>query len=367
MAAALFGALGLPGVAHARDAAAPAPISAAAAPDSAAAAPDSAAAAPISAAPAATSPPVDASAPVTPGIDVPKQGDPRDVTLTRPRGKPWLIAGEAQYRSLLVTDEDPANDRYLLYRAQGTYYPLPWLSVFARLGLNQRFVSVQGESGLRMDDLALGAAAEQTVSLARLGWQRTLGLSHSLRVYLPTSFESHEQNLYFATEWSTRARLHLIDELFAGIRGTLHYRFNEYAEQAGPQGGTLPRLVVELRPFVEYSPFVSDKWGTITVGADLHGDETIDYPSRDPANIPESELPPGTLTGSSLSGSGSSDSFVTPHYGYDLYASYTPPIPHFSFILSLEQAGNVVRYGEPRLFFIHRDQTELALHAVATY
>jgi hypothetical protein len=302
-------------------------------------------------------------------IDTADAPGAREELLQRPLSKPWRLAADVQYRSLLITDEDPANDRYFLYRAQASYYPLRWLSVFTRLGLYQRFVSVEGESGLRMEDAILGATAEQSVSLAPLGWQRRLGLSHWLRVYLPTSFASHEQNLYLAMEWSTRARLRLVGELFAGVRGTLHYRFHEYAEQAGPEGGTLPRFVVELRPFIEYSPLVSDQWGTLTVGANLIGDETLHYPSRDPASISSSQLPPGTLAGSndSIAGSGSSDSLVEPHYGYDVYAVYKPPIPYLSFIASLEQSGNVVRYGEPRLYFIHRDQTEFSLRLVATY
>ena len=302
-----------------------------------------------------------------PGPDVVQDRDVRDVLLKRPDEKSWRVAGDAQYRQLLITDEDPANDRYMLYRAQVSYYPLRWLSLFARLGVFQRFVAVQGESGLRMEDTVLGATAEQWLPLESLGWQRTLQLSHSLRAYLPTSFASHEQNLYLAAEWSTRARLRLVDELFAGVRGTLHYRFNEYAEQAGPEGGTLPRFVFELRPFVEYSPIVSETWGTLTLGADVAWDETVDYPSRDPDSLSASELPPGTLTASTVSGSGSSDSFVTPHYGYDLYVIYAPPVPYLSFSVSLEQAGNVVRYGEPRLYFVHRDQTELAFHLAVTY
>jgi len=319
---------------------------------------------PAGAAAAAAPPAVEAQAP---GPDVVQDRDVRDVLLKRPEHKSWRIAGDAQYRQLLVTDEDPANDRYMVYRAQVSYYPRPWLSLFARLGVFQRFVAVQGESGVRMEDTVLGATAEQWLSLEPLGWQRTLQLSHSLRAYLPTSFASHEQNLYLAAAWSTRARLRLVDELFAGMRGTLHYRFNEYAEQAGPEGGTLPRFVVELRPFVEYSPVLPEKWGTLTFGADLAWDETIDYPSRDPRDLSASELPPGTLTASRVSGSGSSDSFVTPHYGYDLYVVYTPPVPYLSFSVSLEQAGNVVRYGEPRLYFIHRDQTELAFQLAVTY
>lgn len=299
--------------------------------------------------------------PVATGADLTTGIDPRDALRRPPRDKSWRVAGEGHYRSLLVTDEDPANDRYLLYRLQGSYFPLPWLSVFARLGLFQRFAASEDESGLRLEDTVLGATAEQPVSLAPWGWERTLLLSHTLRVFLPTSFASSQQDLYFAGEWSTRAQLRLSDALVAGARGTVHYRFHEYAEQAGPGGVTLPRLVVSARPFVEYTVLRSERWGTLTFGGDVYGDETLHYPSRDPDTISAAALPPGTLSAESIRGAGSSDSYVTPHYGYDLYGVYLLPNRHLFVVLSLEQNGNVVRYGEPRLYFIHRDQTELAL------
>lgn len=294
--------------------------------------------------------------------------DPRDALRLRPAGKDWRLVGEAHYRSLLVTDEDPANDRYLLYRLQGTYFPLPWLGVFARVGLFQRFVAVDGESGLRLEDTELGATAEQRVALAPWGGDRTLLLSHALRVFLPTSFTSAQQDLYFAGEWSTRAQLRVWDQLVAGARGIVHYRFHEYAEQAGPGGATLPRLVLSARPFVEYTVLDGlQGLGTLTFGASLYGDQTFDYPARDPADLGAEELPPGTLTASDVRGAGSSDSFLDPHYGYALYGVYTLPNRHLSVVLSLEQNGSVVRYGEPRLYFIHRDQTELVLALVGNY
>jgi len=286
--------------------------------------------------------------------------------LLEPRvGKRWQLSAEAQYRSLLITDEDPANDRYMLYRLQGAYQLQSWLSVYAQVGLFQRFVSVEGESGLRLEDTVLGAFAEQSISLAP--WERTLGLVHRLRILLPTSFQSQEQNLLLAAEWSTRARLRLVDQLFVGLRGTLHYRFHEYAEQAGSEGGTLPRFVAEALAFVEYWPLVSKTWGALALGAQVTGGATVDYPSLDPGSIDEAELPPGTLTADDLGGAGDSDSYVSPHYGYALYASYVPPIPHLSFTVSLEQAGSAVRYGEPRLYFIHRDQTEVGLRLSASF
>lgn len=295
------------------------------------------------------------------GADLTRGIDPRDALRRPPQNKNWRVAAEGHYRSLLVTDDDPANDRYMLYRLQGSYFPRSWLSVFARFGMFQRFVASEGESGLRLEDTVLGATAEQPVSLAPWGWERTLLLSHTLRVFLPTSFQSSQQDLYLAGDWSTRAQLRLADALVAGVRGTVHYRFHEYAEQAGPGGVALPRLIVSARPFIEYSVLRSEQWGTLTFGGDVYGDETLHYPSRDPDTIGAAALPPGTLTADDIRGAGSSDSYVTPHYGYDLYAVYVVPNRHLAVVLSLEQNGNVVRYGEPRLYFIHRDQTELAL------
>jgi hypothetical protein len=161
----------------------------------------------------------------------------------------------------------------------------------------------------------------------------------------------------------------LLEQVFAGLRGVLHYRVHEYAEQAGPGGQALPRFAAEAQAFAEYSPPVSSELGTLTLGADVHVDETIDYPSRDPASLGPNELPPGTLAGrtDTIVGAGTSDSFVSPHFGYDLYLTYRPPIEHLSFMASLEQVGNAVRYGESRLFLFHRDETELVLRVTATY
>jgi hypothetical protein len=298
-----------------------------------------------------------------------EQTEARDLSVQRPINKDWQLLGELQYRTLAVRDEDPANDQRMFYRLQGAYDPLPNLTVFARLGLEQRFVSVEDESGVRMEDTAFGAMYQHSVSVAGPGWQRPVNLLHRLRLFLPTSFQSQQDDLYLAAEWTTRARVRLVDQLFAGVRGLLHYRVNEYAEQAGPGGEALPRFVADALLFAEYSPLVSAEHGTLTVGADIHADATIDYPSRDPASLDPDDLPPGTLGGrtDTILGAGTSDSFYNPHFGYDLYVLYQPPIEHVLFMASLEQVGNAVRYGESRLFFFHRDETELVLRVVGTY
>ncbi len=298
------------------------------------------------------------------------QPEARDLSLDRPVGKDWQLLGDVQYRTLAVRDEDPANDQRLLCRLQAGYDPpVPGLTVFARVGLEQRFVSVEGESGLRMEDTVLGAMFQHQVSLERLGWDRSLAFLHRLRFFLPTSFRSQQDDLYLAAQWSTRARVRLFDQLFAGLQGALHYRAYEYAEQAGPGGEALPHYVAEVLAFAEYSPLVSPELGTLTLGADVYADETIDYASRDPASLRAADLPPGTLAGSTdtLVGAGTNDTFVSPHFGYDFYVTYRPPIEHLQVTASIEQVGNAVRYGESRVFLFHRDETELVLRLTATY
>lgn len=291
--------------------------------------------------------------------------------------KRWSVSGEAQLRMLLVSDDDPANERSLSYRLQAGYELLDWLTLLARGGVDQRFVAEEGESGLGLQDTLLAALAGQTVSLAPLGWERTISLRHRLGVYLPTSRESRRQDLYAAPEWLTQARLEPVARVACGLRGVLQYRFHEYAEQAGPGGRTLPRLVVEALAFVEYSPLVSRTLGALTLGADAYGYESVDYPARAQGSFDGVTLPAGVeLDPDATSGAQASDVYAAPHYGYDLYVNYVPPIAlgrsdarvdNFAFTASLSQGGNVLRNGEPRIFFFNRDETVLAFKIAARY
>jgi hypothetical protein len=257
----------------------------------------------------------------------------------------------------------------MIYRLGFNYAVQPQLILSARGGVQQRFVAEPDESGLRVEDMALSALLLQNVDLQPLGWDRKLSLIHRLRFYLPTSRRSQQDDLYFATEWMSRARVRVTDQLFTGLLGILQYHAFDYAEQVGPSGEALPRVVAQGLAFVEYSPIVSPSLGTLTVGADMYVDDVIDYPSRNPADLGASELPPGTLADrtDTIIGAGSTDTFSSPHFGYDVYVVYQPPVEHLLFTASLEQAGNAVRYGESRLFFFHRDETEFALRVQLMY
>jgi hypothetical protein len=331
-------------------------------------APAAAPAAPALAAPDAAVAPGATASPTPPGtVGAEPAREARDLSLQRPLDKRWQLLGELQYRALAVRDDDPANDQRLLYGLQGSYALRPELLLSARVGLEQRFVSVDDESGLRFTDSALSALYQQTLSLAPLGWDRPLSLVHRLRALFPTSFRSQQDDLLFATDWMTRARVRLTGQLFAGLRGLLQYRAHEFAEQAGPGGQALPLLVAEALAFAEYSPIVSPELGTLTLGADVYADQTIDYASRDPGSLDANTLPPGTLDGDDVLGAGTTDTFSSPHFGFDLYVIYQPPVEHVLLMASLEQAGNAARYGETRLYLFHRDETEVALRVLLSY
>jgi hypothetical protein len=311
----------------------------------------------------ASAEPASVTGPAAPATEV------RDLGLTPDLERPWQITADVQYRTLLVTDGDPANDRRVIYRLQPGYEVLPALIAFVRFGLDQQFVRVDDEAGTRFEDTALGAYYVHSVDLSRLGWERSLGLFHRLRFYLPTSFQSQQQDLYTAAEWTTRARVQLTGAFYAGLVGVLQYRWHEYAEQAGPGGGTLPRFIVEGLAFAEWSPLVSERYGNLTAGLALVADETVHHSGRDPGSLAPGDLPPGTLAaGDDVVQSRGAETFVSPHYGYQLYLTYAPPVPaNLTLTASLEQAGSVLSNGEPRLYFVHRDQTEVVLRATATF
>jgi len=60
---------------------------------------------------------------------------------------------------------------------------------------------------------------------------------------------------------------------------------------------------------------------------------------------------------------------TVPQYGYDFYVSYVPPIEEVTLALTvaLEQGANILRGGEPRLVFFHRDETVVSFTLTGRY
>lgn len=295
----------------------------------------------------------------------------RNIDLAQAEGKAWTVTGRVQFRTLVITDEDPANGRLLDYRLQASYALLEWLQVLARTGINQRFVAQPGESGVRMQDTLLAGVAIHSLSLKGIGLDRDVSFLHRLGVFLPTSFESQQQDLYLAPELLSQARVRLFDQVFFGLTGVFQYRFHKYAERAGyAEGGTLPRVVLAGLSFLEYTPLASKTFGSLTVGGDIYGYEIVHYPSHSQASVEQVSLPQGvSVRGEDLIGDQASTVHVSQQYGYDLYLTYVPPLPDHNLALTVswEQGGRVLRDGVVNMFGFHRDETTLAFTLTARY
>lgn len=282
--------------------------------------------------------------------------------------KPWILYAELAARLLVVSDEDPANDRSVSYRAVGYWSLLEWLHLVGQVGATQHFVRVEDESGVRLQDVFLGALASQRASVDVFGAPRSLSLVHRAGAYLPTSFDSQQRDLYTALEWVTLARLALLERLGVGARGVLQYRFHRYAEAGGPAGGTLPRLLGEARVFIDYSPLLSARHGRLTVGAEVYGSESVDYAARPQSALEQTRLPAGVdASRVDTTGASASEVFSSPGYGYELYVAYAPPTRGLLASLTFEQGSGLLRHGEPRLFLFHRDEASLTLSLSGTY
>ncbi len=115
----------------------------------------------------------------------------------------------------------------------------------------------------------------------------------------------------------------------------------------------------------------------MTLGADAYAYESVDYPARDQGSFSAVTLPDGVeVDPAATSGAQASDVYAAPHYGYDLYVNYVPrlalgdegaSVDNFAFAASLSQGGNVLKNGEPRVFFFNRDETVLAFKIAARY
>src|SRR5688572_26761088 len=88
-------------------------------------------AAPAAAAPAAPPVPqigealtVDATNGATTAVGEDPAREAKDLSIQRPEDRPWQLVGEVSYRTLLVRDEDPANDQRMVYRLQFGYEAL---------------------------------------------------------------------------------------------------------------------------------------------------------------------------------------------------------------------------------------------------
>lgn len=250
-----------------------------------------------------------------------------------------------QYRQLAVVDEDPENNRLMIYgvRAQGRLTNA--LSIFVTTGLLQRFVAEEGESGFRMSDSRLGVAWRTPIDL---GGGTKLGMLNELSVFLPTSRQSQLQDMIAAPQARVQFMLRPAKGLSFALSPRFRYRFHQFAERAGLNGDMNVQLDTGVRGGLDYSFYSHKTIGSFGVGASAGTTYFRNYDSRDGF---ESEF---------------SDQGAW-NQVYDWEAHLTYSVLMFNFALSIEHGGNVLRNGVVNTFIAHRDETEMVLSAFAAF
>lgn len=261
--------------------------------------------------------------------------------------KSWAVQGGAEYRGLVVFDQDRANDHAMLYFAQGQWKPLDGLTTFLRVGVMQQFSVEEGESPFFLQDTSLGASASWTAKVPQV--DREVTVAGTLQAYLPTSRASQYQELYVAPELRLSASTHAFWRVDVGLDGRAQYRFHRYAERAGPGGGMNTRTVLSLRPWASVLLWDFQEYGKLSASADYSRSFVLRYGSRETYLSEASEAAPWFNT-----------------YGWGAALSYQPH-PMLSASLSISQGGSVLRNGIVNTFAFHRDETELGLGLSARY
>lgn len=249
------------------------------------------------------------------------------------------LTGSAELRMLAISDEDPANDRQMNWALRADVHLYEGGTVYARLGLNQRFVAPETQSGLSLQDLSLGATYAHQLDL--------VSFVHRLSVSLPTSGESQRQLLYLAPQIASIARVTVLERLTLGLTGSFQYRFHGWAESDEGRGNN--QIVMGTALSADVGIFESDVYGELSLGADISTSWQKRYPAID-----------------GYQSAASDQTFWMQDYGWSAYAYYSP----WSFLsasVALEQGGNLLDEGIVRMHFLHRDETELVFRIIGRY
>ncbi len=257
--------------------------------------------------------------------------------------KQYFLLANMQFRTLAITDDDPANGRSLLYSARAGYTFLKGsLQVFGQIGATQNFTAEEGETGFLFQDVQASAIYMHSVDLKALSIPRKLQLMYLARLFFPTSRASRNQDLYLGTRAAVVARINVLGGLFFRMTGIFDYRFHQFAEREGPGAPLNTQLVAGGAWALDYILMQSSRFGVLLVGADLWTTNAKTYASVD-----------GEFS-------------WRPRFGWDAYVSYSP-LAYLTVGVSLEQGARVLRNGIVNIDAGNRDTTEVALTLTGRY
>lgn len=259
--------------------------------------------------------------------------------------KPFTLGVLAEFRTLAVSDEDPANDRGLFYRGELGWVVTERVSGFIRAGVAHRFVEAGTAPAVRFQDLQVGGVYRDEL---RLSTDQKVDLRAQLGLFLPTSRASQRQTLYAAPELSVGATWSPMDWLGFDLGVLGQYRFVQFAERDGPGAPMNTQLVLGASLGAFVTPYQTEnlRW---VLGGSLSTTTRKRYASVDTFESPSSD-----------------ETFWDQLYGWSLYTSFTP-VAWLTASLALEQGGPVLRDGVVNVFFTKLEETELVLGLALRY
>lgn len=259
--------------------------------------------------------------------------------------KPFTLGVSIQFRTLAVSDEDPANDRGLFYRGELGWAVTERVSGFIRAGVAHRFVEVGTAPAVRFQDMQVGGVYHDELHLAA---DQKVDLRAQLGLYLPTSRASQRQTLYAAPDLSVGATWSPVDWLGVDLGVLGQYRFVQFAERDGPGAPMNTQLVLGASLGASVTPYQAEdrRW---VLGGAVSTTARKRYASADTFESPSSD-----------------ETFWDQLYGWSVYTSFTP-VAWLTASLALEQGGPVLRDGVVNVFFTKLEETELVLGLALRY
>ena len=260
--------------------------------------------------------------------------------------RPIVTRLTLSHRGLLVVDEDPANNQLSLYQLSASGAIFKQLRLFGGALWRQHYSVEPDESALQLGDLQLGLSYPMTLPV---GNDLRLVIFHVAAFTLPTSRQSRAQDLYFSPRYLASVSLMPIPNLVLSTTPSFRYRFHEYAERAGYGGGMNTQLDMSLNIGADYLIDQTPLFSRYRIGASAGTSYWRRYDSRE-----------------EYESAASDQDFWNQLYSWEAHLVYTPSF-FFSVSLSVEHNSSVRRNGIVNTFFMHRDETEVALSFSGRY
>ncbi len=257
----------------------------------------------------------------------------------------WKVGGAVQYRTLIVTDEEPANTMALIYQLSGSAKVFENATAFAGISLVERFVTTVDQSGFRLGDFKAGFRYKTPVELTD---DLSLGLTHQAELIAPAGYSSQTRDMILAGALTEKFSISPVEGLSIGFNPRFRYFWHEYAERAGPGAPNNTQLDIRVGGGVGYSMELGSAG---TIGTSF-GAGTQWYRRYDSIDDHVSETSDAGFWGQVFD------------YGWSL--DYTP-LKYVTVSAALEHGSSVLRSGIVNPIAFHRDETELAFTVSGSY